>query len=215
MIQRSAPFRALASAACIATLAACGGGSSDNREAAGDSATSAVSTPAADAPQTAPAPGTGSETPVAGAMSDANIAAVASASNQDEIQTSRVELEKGENAGIKEFAQRMVDAHTKMEQEMTQLLQTKAITPQDNPQSTQMKQAAQSALQGMQAMSGRALDSMYIAHQVQAHQMTLQALETTLIPNAQDPQLRAMLEAARPAVAQHLADAQKLQGSMR
>jgi putative membrane protein len=67
----------------------------------------------------------------------------------------------------------------------------------------------------MQAMTGRQLDSAYVAHQVQSHQTTLQALETTLIPNAKDPQVKALLEKARPAVAAHLADAQKLQGTLR
>jgi putative membrane protein len=98
---------------------------------------------------------------------------------------------------------------------MSQLLQSKGVTPQDNAQSTQMKQAAQSAIQRMEGMTGRQLDSAYVAHQVQAHQATLQALETMLIPNARDPQVKALLEKARPAVAQHLADAQKLQGSIR
>jgi putative membrane protein len=211
MILRSS----IASLACIAALAACGGGSAENEGMAGDSATAAVSPPAAETPQAAPPPGTGAEAPVAGQMTDANIAAVASASNQDEIQTSRVALEKGENGGVKAYAQQMIDAHTRMEQQLTQLLQSKGITPQDNPQSTQMKRAAQSALQGMQALSGRQLDSMYVAHQIQSHQMTLQALESALIPNARDPQMKAMLEGARPAVAQHLADAQKLQGTLK
>ena len=213
MILRS--VRGTAALACIAALGACSGGTADNRGGAGDSTTAAVSPPDAEVPQGAPPPGTGSQAPVAGAMSDANIAAVASASNQNEIETSRVALQKGENAGVKQFAQRMVDDHTRMEQEMTQLLQSKGIAPQDNPQSTQMKQTAQSAVQQMQAMSGRQLDSMYVAHQVQSHQTTLQALETTLIPNAQDPQVKALLEKARPAVAAHLAEAQKLQGTLK
>ncbi|HEX8830027.1 MAG TPA: DUF4142 domain-containing protein [Longimicrobium sp.] len=215
MTPRTAPFRSIAALACIAALGACSGGSADNREAAGDSATAAMSPPGTEAPQAAPAPGTGSQAPLAGELSDANIAAVASASNQDEIQSSRVALEKGENAQVKQFAQRMVDDHSRMEQEMQALLQSKGITPQDNPQSTQMKQAAQTAIQALQGMSGRQLDSAYVAHQVRSHQATLQALETMLIPNARDPQMKAMLETARPAVAQHLADAQKLQGSIR
>jgi putative membrane protein len=215
MTPRSAPFHSIAALACIAALGACSGGSADNREAAGDSATAAMSPPGTEAPQAAPAPGTGSQTPVAGELSDPNIAAVASAANQDEIQSSRVALEKGENAQVKQFAQRMVDDHSRMEQEMQALLQSKGITPQDNPQSTQMKQAAQTAIQTLQGMTGRQLDSAYVAHQVRAHQATLQALETMLIPNARDPQMKAMLETARPAVAQHLADAQKLQGSIR
>ncbi|HEX8671254.1 MAG TPA: DUF4142 domain-containing protein [Longimicrobium sp.] len=209
------PYRSIATLACIAALGACSGGSADNRGGAGDTATAAVTPPAAEVPQGAPPPDTGSQAPVAGEMSDANIAAVASASNQDEIQSSRVALQKGENAQVKQFAQRMVDDHTRMEQEMSQLLQSKSVTPQDNAQSTQMKQAAQSAIQQMEGMTGRQLDSAYVAHQVQAHQATLQALETMLIPNAKDPQVKAMLEKARPAVAQHLADAQKLQGSIR
>ncbi len=212
---RTLSFRSIAALACIAALGACGGGSADNRGGEGDSTTAAVSPPASEAPQAAPAPGTGSETPVAGQLTDANIAAVASASNQDEIQSSQVALSKGENAQVKQFAQRMVDEHTRMEQEMQALLQSKGLAPQDNAQSTQMKQTAQSAIQAMQAMTGRQLDSAYVAHQVQAHGATLQALETMLIPNARDPQMKAMLEKARPAVAQHLADARELQGSIR
>lgn len=207
------PYRSLTALAIAATLGACSGGSSDNRGGAGDTATAAVSPPAAE--QGAPPPGTGSQAPAAGEMSDANIAAVASASNQGEINSSRVALQKGENAQVKQFAQRMVDDHTRMEEEMSQLLQSKGVTPQDNAQSTQMKQTAQTAIQQMEGMTGRQLDSAYVAFQVQAHQATLQALETMLIPNARDPQVKALLEKARPAVAQHLADAQKLQGSIR
>jgi putative membrane protein len=110
------PYRSIATLACIAALGACSGGSSDNRGGAGDTATAAVSPPAAEVPQGATAPGTGSQAPAAGEMSDADIAAVASASNQDEIQSSRVAVQKGENAQVKQFAQRMVDDHTRMEQ---------------------------------------------------------------------------------------------------
>ena len=220
---RMNPARTAAAIACMAALAACGGGTADNREAAGDTTTTGVAQQ--DVPQGAPPPGTGSQAPVAGEpmagapaageVSDASIAAVASASNQDEINSSRVALEKGENAQVKQYAQRMVDDHTRMEQQMQQMLQQKGLAPQDNAQSLQMKQAARAALTRLQGLSGRALDSAYVAHQVQSHQATLQAMETTLIPNAKDPQMKSMLEAARPAVAQHLADAQKLRQSMR
>lgn len=207
------PYRSIAALAIAATLGACSGGSSDNRGGAGDTATAAVSPPAAE--QVAPPPATGSQAPAAGETSDANIAAVASASNQGEIGSSNVALQKGENAEVKKFAQRMVDDHTRMEQEMSKLLQTKGVTPQDNAQSTQMKQAAQSAIQQMEGMTGRQLDSAYVAFQVQAHQATLQALDTMLIPNAKDPQVKALLENARPSVAQHLAVARRLQSTIR
>ncbi len=202
--------RVLGIALAALALGACSGGDEQ-----GGGAAAGTDTSAAAVQPSAPPPPAGDTAAAGGAMTDANVAAIGSASNQDEIQTSRLALEKTQNAQVRQYAQRMVDDHGRFEQEMTQLLQTKGITPQDNAQSTQMKQTAQAMTQRLQGLSGRALDSAYVAHQVQAHQATLQALETTLIPNAKDPQMKQMLEQARPAVAQHLADAQKLQGSIR
>lgn len=146
-----------------------------------------------------------------GQMTDANIAAVASASNQDEIQTSQIALQKATRPEVRQFAQRMVDEHTRVEQEMRQALQAKGMQPQDNALSQQMKQTMSAALQQLQTASGAAFDQAYIAHQVQSHQATLQALQTQLIPNARDPQLKQMLQAVQPAVQGHLRMAQALQ----
>ncbi|HEX8391697.1 MAG TPA: DUF4142 domain-containing protein [Longimicrobium sp.] len=149
----------------------------------------------------------------AGQMTDANIAAVASASNQDEIQTSQIALQKATRPDVRQFAQQMVDEHTRVEQQMRQALQAKGMAPQDNAMSQQMKQTMQAALQQLGTATGAAFDEAYVAHQVQSHQATLQALQTQLIPNARDPQLKQMLQAVQPRVQQHLQMAQSLQGA--
>lgn len=160
------------------------------------------------------APSAGAAAPAAaGQVTDANIAAIASASNQDEIQTSTIALQKATRPEVKQFAQRMVDEHGAVEQQMQQALQAKGMQPQDNAQSQQVKQGTQTALQQLQAATGAAFDEAYVAHQVQAHQMTLQALRTVLIPNARDPQLKQMLQGVEPKVAEHLQMAQGLQAA--
>jgi putative membrane protein len=63
-------------------------------------------------------------------------------------------------------------------------------------------------------MSGAEFDRAYIANKVTYHQTVLDAIDNTLIPNAQNAELRALLEQTRPAVAAHLQHAQELQASV-
>ncbi|HEX8432200.1 MAG TPA: DUF4142 domain-containing protein [Longimicrobium sp.] len=215
MSLRSIPLRAsVAMVACTFALGACGGGdSAEDTASGGDTTTAAVAPPSGTEAGSTPPP---AAAPAAGALTDANVAAIASAANQDEIQTSQAALQKGENAEVKKFAQMMIDEHTAVEQEQTQLLQSKGLAPQDNAQSTQMKQMTQTELQRMSAMNGAAFDAAYMAHQVTAHDATLKALDGTLIPNATDPQMKAMLtDKVRPAVARHLEEARRIQGTLK
>jgi putative membrane protein len=46
------------------------------------------------------------------------------------------------------------------------------------------------------------------------HQAVLDAIDQTLIPGAQNAELKALLEQTRPAVAAHLEHARRLQGSL-
>lgn len=66
------------------------------------------------------------------------------------------------------------------------------------------------------APRGAQFDLAYRTHQGGAHELTLHALDTTLIPNARDPQMRAMLQdRVRPAVADPLARAMQLVAVLR
>jgi putative membrane protein len=63
-------------------------------------------------------------------------------------------------------------------------------------------------------MSGAAFDSAYIASEVTYHQELLDGINNALIPNAQNAELKALLEQTRPAVEAHLKHAQELQTSL-
>ncbi|HEX6039055.1 DUF4142 domain-containing protein [Longimicrobium sp.] len=138
------------------------------------------------------------------AFSDANVAASASSSNMDEIQTSQLAVQRAQNPQVRQFAEMMVSQHGQFESEMNAMLQAKGMAPMDNAWSGTLKRHLPPTLQMLQSMQGAQFDLAYMVHQVGAHEMTLHALDTTLIPNTRDPEMAAMLrDRVRPAVADH------------
>jgi putative membrane protein len=63
-------------------------------------------------------------------------------------------------------------------------------------------------------LSGRALDKAYVDHEVAYHQQVLAALDGTLIPNARNAELKALLVKVRPAFVAHLEHAKMIQSSL-
>ena len=59
--------------------------------------------------------------------------------------------------------------------------------------------------------SGAAFDRAYIDHEVAYHQQVLDAINNTLIPNAQNAELKALLQQTAPAIEAHLQHAKELQ----
>jgi putative membrane protein len=142
--------------------------------------------------------------PVAEMFTDAKVAGVASVSNMSEIQPSQLALSKAQRPEVRQYAQRMITEHTRLEQAMQAMLGQKGVAPEHNGYSYQMHQNLGPLLRELSAASGRDFDRLYMSHQVASHQSTLHALDTSLIPQAKDPQMKTMLQQqVRPAVAEH------------
>ena len=192
--------RRLAGAALIALLAAgCGGD-----DEPGDTAASADSVPMDSA-----------AAPAAPTVADPEIAAILAASDTAEIQPSQLALEKGQNAGVKEFAQRMITDHGMLSDSLGAMAQANNLTPTPNATSQQIQSQTQTTLQTLQGLSGAAFDSAYVRAMADSHQMALTTIDSQLIPSAQNPQLRTALEQKiRPAVSMHLDEIRRIQGSL-
>ena len=61
---------------------------------------------------------------------------------------------------------------------------------------------------------GDAWDKAYIDHEVAYHQAVLDAVDKTLIPNAKNEELKALLVKVRPAFVAHLEHAKQIQASL-
>lgn len=148
-------------------------------------------------------------------MTDANVAAVAHASNMDEIQTSQLALQRSQNAQVRQFAQMMVTEHTAVDQQMMQMLQAKGMAPQPNQPAQAAMEATRATLASLGQRSGMDFDRAYMMHQVAAHRWTLTSLDQSLIPSTRDDQMKEFLRTrVRPAVAMHLEQAMRINASV-
>jgi len=88
------------------------------------------------------------------------------------------------------------------------------VTPEDNDVSKQLTAGAEQNIANLQSLSGAAFDKAYIDHEVAYHQAVLDALDKTLIPSAQNADLKALLVKVRPAFVAHLDRAKSIQSSL-
>jgi putative membrane protein len=66
----------------------------------------------------------------------------------------------------------------------------------------------------LKKLNGSAFDKAYVDHEVAYHQAVLDAVDSTLIPSAQNAELKALLVKVRPAFAAHLDHAKHLQSEL-
>lgn len=202
---RSTRTLALALLGPALVLAACKK-DSDNYSAGTD--TTAVAPPPP--PSAAPAPAD-TTAPAAGAPNDAQIAAIVLAANTVDSTAGALAQQKGTNADVKKFGQTMVTDHGGVNKQAVALAGKLHLTPEENPTSRQLTQAGEQSRNQISGLSGAAFDRAYIDHEVEYHQSVLDAIDKTLIPNAQNAELKALLQQTRPAVAAHLDMAKNLQ----
>jgi len=84
------------------------------------------------------------------------------------------------------------------------------VTPADNPTSTSIKTGGESSRATLKGLSGADFDKAYVNAEVDLHQSVLDQLDNTLIPSAQNAELKSLLEQARPTISAHLDHAKSL-----
>jgi len=149
-----------------------------------------------------------------GAPNDAQIAAIVVTANQVDIDAGKLAVAQSTNADVKDFGQQMVTGHTGVNKSATELVTKLKVTPQDNPTSQQLKAGGDANLANLKTLKGAAFDRAYIDHEVAYHQAVLDAVDKTLIPNAKNEELKALLVKVRPAFVAHLEHAKHLQSTL-
>jgi putative membrane protein len=128
----------------------------------------------------------------------------ASIGGMAEVELGRLAERKGESAAVKEFARRMVQDHTKANEELMSLARQA-----DTPPAGSLDAEHQGVRANLEKLGGRQFNLAYVDGQVQDHQKSAQLLEWE-IGSGQDPALKKFASAALPTVLQHLRLAQDL-----
>lgn len=146
--------------------------------------------------------------------SDPQIAAIVVTANQVDIDAGNLALSKAKSPDVKTFAQLMITDHSGVNKAATELVQKLHVTPEASPTSQSLQKGGDDNVAALKKLSGSAFDRAYVDHEVAYHQAVLDAVDTTLIPNAQNAELKALLVKVRPAFVAHLAHAKRLQGEL-
>lgn len=147
-------------------------------------------------------------------VTDAQIAAIVVAANQVDIDAGRLAGEHATNADVKAFGRQMVTDHSGVNKQATALVQRLKVTPAENPTSRELKAGGEKNLAELKTLKGQAFDKAYIDHEIAYHQAVVRALDETLIPNAQNAELKALLVKVRPAFVAHLEHAKQIQATL-
>lgn len=146
---------------------------------------------------------------------DPQIAAIVVTANTVDIDAGKVATKKTKNAEVKKFAQQMVTDHGAVNKSATDLVTKLKVTPEDNDTARSLKKGGDENLANLQTLKGKAFDKAYVDHEVAYHQAVLDAIDKTLIPSAQNAELKALLVKVRPAIAAHLEHAQHIQAQLK
>ena len=148
------------------------------------------------------------------APSDAQIADIVVTANQVDIDAGKLAESKASNAEVKAFGKQMVTDHSGVNKQAVALVTKLKVTPEDNATSKALKAGGAENVKNLQKLSGSAFDRAYVDHEVEYHQQVLDAVDKTLIPSAQNAELKSLLVAVRPAFVAHLEHAKSLQASL-
>lgn len=145
---------------------------------------------------------------------DPQIAAIVVTANQVDIDAGKLAMKKGGSKDVKAFAQTMVRDHTGVNQAAGDLVRKLKVTPEPNSTSESLKKGGDDNLSKLKGLTGKAFDKAYVDHEVAYHQAVLDAMDKTLIPDAKNAELKALLVKVRPAFVAHLEHAKHLDAEL-
>jgi putative membrane protein len=126
--------------------------------------------------------------------------------NLAEIDTGKLALEKSQNPEVRKFAQMMIDDHTKAQQELQTLAQSKGITL---PAETDVQHKTMAT--ALKLLSGNTFDSQYISRVgVGDHERAEKLLDKT-IKETSDADLKTYAQKTIKSVQHHLSMAQGME----
>ncbi len=157
---------------------------------------------------TSPASAGGPSTPPASAAtlgsSDKKFFVKAGGGGWAEVAAGQLASQTSANPDVKSFADQMVKDHTKANDELTQLAQTKGVTLPQAPDASHQKD-----LDKLKQKQGAAFDKAYVKSQIADHKSTISLFEQA--SKSKDPDIAAFAQKTLPTLKMHLVMVKGLQ----
>ncbi|MCO5236201.1 MAG: DUF4142 domain-containing protein [Chitinophagaceae bacterium] len=147
-------------------------------------------------------------------LTDPQIASVAVTANQIDVDYAAIALKKSKNAEVLNFAKTMTNDHNAVIKQAVALANKLNVTPETNAVTRQLLSDAKAEEKKLKGLKGAAFDKAYVDNEVAYHTSVIGAVETVLIPDADNAELKSLLQTAVPAFKTHLEHAKMLQKSL-
>lgn len=137
-------------------------------------------------------------------LSDAQLLGVADTVNTGEIDRANVAIEKAQADSVKQFAQMMLKEHIEAKEQGRKLLAEYGISV--SGLSAGMQKQSDDTMTQLQTVVPSGFDRTYLQSQIRLQQKLIKGLDE-VIPQAQGPQLKGLLQYMRQQADRHLATA--------
>src|SRR5262249_52429954 len=139
---------------------------------------------------------TQAQTSPAATPTDPQIAMIAVTADNVDIDAGKLAATKASDPKVKDFANTMIRDHTSVNKKATNLAKKLKITPEESDTSRSLKSGGDATLEKLRGLSGAEFDKAYIDNEVTYHESVATVVDETLIPNAKNAELKALLESA-------------------
>jgi putative membrane protein len=156
--------------------------------------------PVPDNAATPPSDGMPEQTDV---LSDAEILGILQAANRGEVALGEQAQRRGQSQAVRDFGARMVAEHSALDEQLTAFANQLGLAPAPSEVSQWLEGMADHIVTHLEPYSGQAYDVFSTGGQIFLHS-TVAALLDWLSTEAENPDLRAALNMARPGILGHL-----------
>lgn len=145
-------------------------------------------------------------------LTDPQIASVAVTANQIDINYAEIALKKSKNNEVLQFAKTMKNDHTSVLNMCVKLANKLGVTPETNAITKSLLAGETKTTKALKnAKAGHNFDKAYIDNEVSYHEAVINTVETVLIPQAQNAELKDLLVKVLPSLKTHLEHAKMAQ----
>jgi len=145
-----------------------------------------------------------------GKPTDPQIADIAYTAGQIDIEQAIDALKRTHTKAVRSFAEEMVRDHLAVNNKVLTLCDKLKVTPEANDTSKTMYREAALKRSELSGLSGAAFDKAYDENEVAYHEAVNGALESTLIPAAQNGELKSLLQTGLKLFKEHQKHAEHL-----
>ena len=124
---------------------------------------------------------------------DAQIAHIAYTAGQLDIEAAELAKKKSKNKDVLAFAADMERDHKAVNEKALALVKKLGVSPEDNDTSKALSKQAADKRAELAKLSGKDFDKAYIDNEVAYHKTVNSALQSTLIPDASNGELKDLL----------------------